>query len=168
MGGALDLPSAGLPAARPAWVALFLCAITLTATLTIAIWAWRRRAASSAAGPFAAMALSEALWNAGHLAELASAGLAAKVAWDCFETLPAVATGFFMFMFAARYTGRRVPSWLMAVIVAVLAIPTLVIVAAPVVGPAGLRASASLEPPHGALLYDFTSWDMAYLVAVLA
>ncbi len=123
----------------------------------------------AAAAPFAAMALAQAVWNAGHLAELASTGLAAKIAWDCFETLPAVATGFFMLMFAARYTGRRVPGWLMAVIVAVLAVPTLVIVAAPLDGDwRRLRAGATLEPPYGALLYDFTSWDIAYLVAVLA
>ena len=31
-----------------------------------------------------------------------------------------------------------------------------------------MRAGASLEPPYGALLYAFTPWDIAYLVAVLA
>ncbi|HVY38810.1 MAG TPA: histidine kinase N-terminal 7TM domain-containing protein [Polyangia bacterium] len=166
--GAWDLRPPGGFAARPAWMALFLCAVSLAATLTIAVWAWRRRATASAATPFAAMALAQAAWNAGHLAELASAGLAAKVAWDCFETLPAVATGFFMLLFAARYTGRRVPRWLLAVIGVALAVPTLVIVAAPATAGGALRASATLEPPYGALVYDFTSWDVAYLAALLA
>ncbi len=161
-GGAMH----GAGGLRPAWAALFVCALSLGATLAIALWAWRRRNAAPAAGPFAALALSQAVWNAGHLAELASGSLFAKVAWDSFQTLPAVAAPFFMLSFAARYTGRRVPVWLTVVIGAALADSHPGDPGRAAGG--GLRASAHLEPPYGALLYDFTAWDLAYIAATLA
>jgi PAS domain S-box-containing protein len=146
---------------RPALIAIEICAVSLAATVGIGVWAWRRREGSPAAVVFVWLVIAEALWNAGHLAELASTSLAAKVAWDCFETLPAVAVPFFMLLFAARYAGRRLPTWLVAAIVAALVLPVAVILAAPVTG--GLRDSARLEPPYGALIYDFTAWDLAYI-----
>jgi PAS domain S-box-containing protein len=155
----------GVGAAHPAWGALFLCALSLAATLAIAVWAWNRRAAAAAV-PFAALALAEALWNAGHIGELASESLTAKLAWDSFETLPAVATGLFMLLFAARYTGRKLPAWLLVLAVVALGVPAAAIVAVPFGG--GLRASARLEPPFGALLYDFSGWDVIYIVALFA
>ncbi|HXJ23687.1 MAG TPA: PAS domain-containing protein [Polyangia bacterium] len=150
---------------RPALVAIEICAISLTATVGVAVWAWRRRAASTAAIAFVGLVVSEAVWNAGHLGELASVSLAAKVAWDCFETLPTVGAAFFMLVFAALYAGRRLPGWLLAAIATALLVPTLIILADPVTH--GLRGSAHLEPPYGALVYDFTAWDLTYISEIL-
>ena len=116
---------------RPALVAIEICAISLTATVGVGVWAWRRRAGSTAAVVFLGLVVSEALWNAGHLGELASVSLAAKVASDCLETLPTVGAAYFMLVFAALYAGRRLPGWLLVAIATALLVPTLVILAEP-------------------------------------
>ncbi len=150
---------------RPALVAIEICAVSLAATVGIGVWAWRRRGGSSAAVVFVWLVVAEALWNAGHLGELASVSLPAKVAWDCFQTLPSVGVAFLMLVFAARYAGKRLPGWLLVAIAVALLVPTLVILSEPLTG--SLRGSARLEPPYGALVYDFTAWDLTYISEIL-
>jgi PAS domain S-box-containing protein len=154
------------PAFHPALVAIEICAISLAATVGVAAWAWRRRGGSAAAAAFIGLVVAEAVWNAGHLGELASVSLRAKIAWDCFQTLPAVGVAYFMFVFAALYAGRRPPRWLLAAVATALLVPALVILADPFTH--SLRGSAHLEPPYGALVYDYTAWDLAYLSGSLA
>jgi PAS domain S-box-containing protein len=154
--------------ASVAWAALGVCTFSLAATAGVAMWAWRRRATGPATRNFALLALAEAAWNAGHAGELIAASLAGKIAWDGLQTIPTVATALLALMFAAEYTTRPLPRWL-APAAALLALPPTVriVVGSLFGGATGLRASARLEPPYAALIYDYTSWDLWYTVQVL-
>ena len=149
-----------------AWAAEGLCAFSLCATLAICAWAWRKRGEAAAARSFSLLTLSGALWNAAHLVELASGSLTAKLIWDSFGTMAAVATSVLALVFACAYTGKRLPRWLLACTVLAVVPPTLIIAAAPFHGQ--LRASARLEPPYGALIFDLTAWDLTYILEMLA
>jgi PAS domain S-box-containing protein len=151
-----------------AWAALGVCTFSVAATAGVAMWAWRRRGTGAATRKFALLAFAEAAWNAGHAGELIAGSLAAKVAWDGLQTVPTVATGLLALMFAADYTARRLPRWLVAGAALIALPPTVRIVTGSLLqGATGLRASARLEPPYAALVYDFTSWDLWYMVLVL-
>jgi PAS domain S-box-containing protein len=134
--------------------------------LIVCVWAWPKRDTAAAARSFSWLALSGALWNAAHLVELASGDLSTKLLWDSLGTMAAVASGVLALVFACAYAGKRLPRWVLVGIVLAVVPPTWAIAVAPFAG--WLRTSARLEPPYGALIFDLTAWDRAYIFELLA
>src|SRR5262245_48727977 len=112
---------------RHAWAALVLCTFSLCGMFGVGVWSWRRRNAAVAARSFAALSFPGTAWNITHLGALVSVTLESKIAWDSLGTIPAVATSYLALVFAASYTGRRLPRWLLVASVIAILPPTLVV-----------------------------------------
>src|SRR5262245_46217501 len=115
----------GAEAERHAWAALVLCTFSLCGMFAVGVWSWRRRNAAVAARSFAALSFAGTAWNIAHLGALVSTTLESKVLWDALGTIPAVATSYLALVFAAAYTGKRLPRWLMVTAAITILPPTL-------------------------------------------
>jgi|GEM_PF-2370397 len=128
----------------------------------VGAYCWRRRS-RPAVGAFAAVALAEAFWTMGFVAEQLAPGLPRKIFWDNvqFLALPAIAAGFVAV--ALEYAGRR-PSH-PRVVYGLLAAPMLVLAALAFTDPlhGWVRVSPRLSGTgHAAqLVYGFTPLMMA-------
>jgi PAS domain S-box-containing protein len=80
--------------------------VSLGITLAVAAYAWRQRRTIGARS-FAVAALSEALWTAGYIAELASPDLAGKIFWDDVQFFAGGGWALAFYVFGMEYAGQR-------------------------------------------------------------
>jgi len=132
-------------------------AISMTISMVVGIYSWRRRAVSGARA-YAILALGQASWTFGYIFELASPSLKGKVFWDNFQFIGGGIWLIAFLAFVLDFTGRSLShpkrTWILLSIV-----PAAIVLLAYTDGFHGLiRPEVSLihGEPFSALVYDFT------------
>ncbi len=141
----------------PALLHLLPYGLSAAISTGVAAFCLRRRREAGAI-PYAVVALSQASWTLGYMAELASPTLAGKVQWDNFQFIGLVGWAVGMVAFTLTFTGRSsVRAWGTAALVG-LPLAGLVILAYTDGERGIIRQNTRLVPgdPFSMLLYDFT------------
>jgi len=122
------------------------------------------------ARPYTIVLLSQTLWSLGYLAELLAPDVRSKLFWDDLQLPPPYMMAFGMLFFAFEYSGRATRAlrrWFW-VLMALPVAACLWVFSDPFHGLARASAHIELDPPYGALLYDFSGVELlAYLEAYL-
>jgi two-component system cell cycle sensor histidine kinase/response regulator CckA len=156
------------PEAVTPWLYVLPFAASVAITCFLAVVVWRRRERIPPARDFTFWLMAQAGWAAAYVIELRAPDVASKLFWDDVQWLfsaPLLACGM-TFILRSVDTKPSVVRWARLAALVTIGVGAIAIVAASALG--SLRASARIEywGDVPALLYDFTTLDLAVSAAL--